>query len=167
MAFFNKFGRLLRGKKPVAAPLGKVAASRNAMPARAAGTEKKKTDLPTVPQARQAGDKKPTASKLKVDSAEIKIGVPGLGVKFKLRPRVTEKATYLAEKGVYVFDVPHDATKGAIRSAIKTLFKVNPVKIAIVRLPAKKVFARGKKGRTARIKKAYVYLKAGEKIDIV
>jgi ribosomal protein L23 len=37
--------------------------------------------------------------------------------------------------------------------------------VNIVKLPAKKVLSKGKQGTTARIFKAYVYLKKGDKIE--
>ena len=85
-----------------------------------------------------------------------------------IRPRVTEKATVVAERvGVYVFEVEKTATKKEIATAIKNLYQVSPVKVNIVRIPRKQVFVRGKKGFKAGGKKAYVYLKKGEKIEVV
>lgn len=85
-----------------------------------------------------------------------------------IRPRVTEKATTLAERnGVYVFEIEKDANKKTIAAAINNLYKVSPVKINIVKIPRKQVFVRGKKGFKAGGKKAYVYLKKGEKIEII
>lgn len=85
-----------------------------------------------------------------------------------IRPRVTEKATLLAEQGgVYVFEIEKDANKKTIATAINNLYKVSPVKINIVKIPRKQVFVRGKKGFKAGGKKAYVYLKKGEKIEII
>ena len=83
-----------------------------------------------------------------------------------VRPRVTEKATISAENNVYVFEVAIDANKIQIKEAIKHLYKVDPVKVNIVAIPAKKIIYRGKKGVKARGKKAYVYLKDGDKISI-
>lgn len=84
-----------------------------------------------------------------------------------IRPRITEKASMSAEiQNAYVFEVSKDANKNNLSKAIKELYKVTPEKINIVRLPAKKVLSRGKVGRTNSVKKAYVYLKKGEKIDI-
>lgn len=82
-----------------------------------------------------------------------------------IRPRITEKATLVLESNVYTFEVAPDATKNQIEGAIKIFYKVNPVKIRIVKNPAKKVFLRGKKGVKAGVKKAYVYLKKGDKIE--
>ena len=59
-----------------------------------------------------------------------------------------------------------NSTKHTIEKEIKTLYKVNPTKIRIVNLPAKKVFVRGKVGNVSGIKKALVYLKKGDKINL-
>jgi len=88
-------------------------------------------------------------------------------VKVFLKPRITEKATLLAEKNVYTFDVPRNANKQSIAVAVKELFKVTPVKVAIVRTMGKAKFTKGRLGKTAESKKAYVHLKAGDKIDFV
>lgn len=83
-----------------------------------------------------------------------------------LAPRVTEKAAYQAsEKNVYVFEVTKDATKKSIAASVKDAFKVTPEKIHMVRIPSKTVFVRGKKGVKSGGKKAYVYLKKGDKIE--
>ncbi|TSC66840.1 MAG: large subunit ribosomal protein L23 [Parcubacteria group bacterium Gr01-1014_73] len=85
-----------------------------------------------------------------------------------IRPRVTEKATTVAELGnVYVFEVEKDANKKEIATNIKNLYGVSPIKINVVKIPRKQVFVRGKKGFKAGGKKAYVYLKKGEKIEII
>jgi ribosomal protein L23 len=86
---------------------------------------------------------------------------------FRMIPRITEKATVLAERNVYTFDIPQGTTKGAVEEAVFKLYKVHPLKIAIVKTPAKRVVARGKRGKTAASRKAYVYLKDGDKIEFV
>ena len=83
-----------------------------------------------------------------------------------VRPRVTEKATISAENNVYVFDVAVDANKIQIKEAVSHLYKVEPVKVNIVSIPAKKIIYRDKKGVKSRGKKAYVYLKDGDKISV-
>lgn len=82
-------------------------------------------------------------------------------------PRITEKATYMAEKNVYVFNVDSGATKGSVRNSIKAQYKVNPVRINIVNQIGKKIVTKGRVGRSKNIKKAYVYLKDGDKIELV
>lgn len=82
-------------------------------------------------------------------------------------PRITEKATYSSEKGVYVFDVNTNATKHAIAKAISHKYKVMPVKVTVINNKSKRKFVRGKWGKTAASRKAYVYLKKGDKIEII
>lgn len=82
------------------------------------------------------------------------------------RPRITEKATYSAERGAYIFEIVQDATKITVAKAIEATYKVKPIKVNIVRTPAKKVFVRGKVGSKQAIKKAIVFLKKGDTIDL-
>jgi len=82
-----------------------------------------------------------------------------------LRPRVTEKASFLLEANVHSFEVAPKTTKGDVTKAVQAYYKVLPVKVRMVTNPAKKVFMRGKKGVKAGVKKAYVYLKKGDKIE--
>jgi large subunit ribosomal protein L23 len=83
-----------------------------------------------------------------------------------LNPRVTEKSTLASEKNVYVFDVANKANKFKVAEAIKFLYKVTPVKVNLVTIPAKRIVYRGKKGVKSGGKKAYIYLKAEDKINI-
>jgi len=83
-----------------------------------------------------------------------------------IRPRVTEKSTINAENNVYVFDVAVDANKFQIKEAVNHLYKVEPVKVNVVTIPAKRIVYRGKKGVKSGGKKAYVYLKDGDKISV-
>ena len=87
--------------------------------------------------------------------------------KILIRPRITEKSGIMNEaSNVYVFEVVKEATKDTISKAIKSIYKVTAEKVRIVNLPAKNVFVRGKKGRQSAIKKALVYLKKGDKIEL-
>lgn len=85
-------------------------------------------------------------------------------------PRITEKGAIISGiNNVYPFDIDVRATKKDVAEAIKMIYKVIPVKIAVVTVPSKTVTSRknGKKGNTSRGKKAYVYLKKGDKIEFV
>ena len=86
-----------------------------------------------------------------------------------LRPRITEKATFASEKGVYVFEVSGRATKRTIRKAIEQFYKVTPLKVNIVKIPAKVRISKWRKARGVKPggKKAYVHLKEGDRIEIV
>lgn len=83
-----------------------------------------------------------------------------------LSPRVTEKAAIVAEQGTYVFEVQKNATKNEIKKEVERVYKVVPVKVRTVQLPRKVVSRQGKKGIKGGVKKAYVTLKAGDKIEI-
>ena len=86
-----------------------------------------------------------------------------------ISPRITEKGAYLSEKGVYVFNVAKDATKHDIAAAIHATYKVTPRQVRVARVTSKKVFTRGTNrwGKTASGKKAFVYLKEGDKIELM
>lgn len=84
-----------------------------------------------------------------------------------LRPHITEKAALKSESSVYTFEIPKHATKTDVIKAVKEIYKVSPVKITTVTTPQKKVFVRGKVGFKKGMKKAYVYLKKGETIEII
>jgi len=83
------------------------------------------------------------------------------------RPHISERASDEAAQGVYVFDVDTKATKPQIRSAIKALFKVTPIKVRTVTVHPRKILVKGRPGVRSGGKKAYVHLKKGEKIEVV
>lgn len=84
-------------------------------------------------------------------------------------PRITEKSVKMGESNVYTFTIARFATKFQVRDAIKALYSVTPVKINIVnKLPAHRMS--GAKNRLVKVpgyKKAYVYLKKGDTINLV
>jgi len=83
-----------------------------------------------------------------------------------LKPRITEKATIMAEnKPIYTFEIGPKDTKKTVAAAVKTTYNVTPVKVNITINPAKKVFSRGKMGVRGGVRKAVVYLKKGDKIE--
>lgn len=85
-----------------------------------------------------------------------------------LRPRVTEKAAIQSAKNnVYVFQVTKDATKKSVAASIQAAYNITPISVRMAGIPDKRVFIRGKKGVKSGGKKAYVYLKEGDKIEIM
>jgi len=68
---------------------------------------------------------------------------------------------------VYVFEIAPKANKKDVAQAVKEQYKVTPVKVTTVTTPAKRTVVRGKRGTKASFKKAYIYLKKGDKIEIV
>jgi large subunit ribosomal protein L23 len=83
--------------------------------------------------------------------------------------RITEKSVKLGDNNVYTFKVRLDATKYQIRDAVIALYSVTPVKVNTVnKKPAKRLS--GSKNRMVKVpgmKKAYVYLKKGDSINLV
>ena len=106
---------------------------------------------------------KKKAKKEESKKEEVKMKYEGI----LLRPRVTEKAGFLqAEGNVYTFEVAADAAKKEIAKAVKEAYKVTPIQVNTVKNPAKTIFMKGRRGLSGGVKKAYVYLKAGDKIEI-
>jgi len=84
-------------------------------------------------------------------------------------PRITEKATFAAQMGIYVFDVSEDANKKTVAAAVAQHYKVTPRMVRIVTIPAKAMrnARTGQRGMKQGGKKAYVYLKKGETLTIM
>jgi len=77
--------------------------------------------------------------------------------------RLTEKTAILSEKNVYVFDLTARANKSEVKKQIEKEYNTKVEKVNIAKTGEKKVFVKGRKGTKAGVKKAYVYLKKGEK----
>ena len=102
--------------------------------------------------------------KNKKDKKEVKAEPQSRYASVLLKPRVTEKASFLQQGNVYTFEVAINATKSEVLKAVKDIYKVTPVRINIVKNPAKKIFFKGKRGVISGVKKAYVSLKKGDTI---
>jgi large subunit ribosomal protein L23 len=92
-------------------------------------------------------------------------------IKFKSvlkKPRITEKAAISADKNnAYVFNVEKSATKKSIALSIKNQYKVTPIRVNVTKISDKSIVFRGKRGVKHGGKKAYVFLKKGDKIEII
>ncbi len=82
------------------------------------------------------------------------------------KPVITEKATMASEANAIVFEVAIDATKPRIKEAVEALFgvKVKAVNTTLTKGKTKRF--RGRPGRRADFKKAYVTLEEGNSIDV-
>ncbi len=67
---------------------------------------------------------------------------------------------------VYTFVVKPSANKLMVRRAIIEQYKVTPTKINMNVVKDRRFFARGKTGSQSGFKKALVYLKPGDKIEL-
>jgi len=103
----------------------------------------------------------------KEEKKEIKI--KGLKIApFALRfPHITEKATMLAEKNQYVFNVFERVTKPEIKKAIEEMYGVKVVKVRTINIPRKRRRLGRSEGFKSGYKKAIVTLKEGQKIEIM
>ncbi|MBU6426732.1 50S ribosomal protein L23 [Patescibacteria group bacterium] len=110
---------------------------------------------------------KVAVAKTKISAAAIVPGAHSSSAEAIIRPRITEKSGLLSQNGAYTFQVTESANKQTITKAIVDLYKIRPVKVAVMNIPAKSVFVRGKIGRVPGMKKAVVTLKKGDKIDFV
>lgn len=86
-----------------------------------------------------------------------------------LKPRVSEQTFALSEEGTYVFEVPIDATKQAIKAAVEKQFDVGvtSVRTTIQKgklMPSARKRQQPKYGPRSNVKKAFVNLNKGDKI---
>jgi large subunit ribosomal protein L23 len=83
-----------------------------------------------------------------------------------LAPVITEKATLAAERNQVVFKVRDSATKPEIKAAVEALFGVKVTAVNTVTTKGKTKRFRGRVGRRSDVKKAYVTLAEGQRIDV-
>jgi len=87
------------------------------------------------------------------------------------RPLVTEKSNYqLSKLHQYAFEVMSDATRGSVKDAVETLFKVKVLKVNILNVPAKRTRrARSRRllVRSSGYKKAIVTLAKEDRIPFM
>ena len=83
-----------------------------------------------------------------------------------ISPLLSEKITALKERKVFCFNVHPRANKLEIISAVKHHFGVTAIKCRTIVMKPKPKRVRNIAGKTKRIKKAYIYLKADDTISI-
>lgn len=124
----------------------------------------KKTSTKTVKAEKPVKEKvakaKTEVTEVKAKKADEKV----TAVKSDYSYRITEKATRLADKNVYVLNVPKNSNKTELKKDIQAKYKVTVLGINIVNSPKKAKNYRGRPGMRGGGKKAYITLKAGESI---
>ena len=83
-----------------------------------------------------------------------------------LTPKISEKAIYLAERGIYVFEVPTSTNKIEVTKAVEAKFKVNVTDVNMIVHKGKLKRFQRVFGRQKDTKKAMVKLKAGQSIAL-
>lgn len=85
-----------------------------------------------------------------------------------LAPHISEKGSVIAQNAnQVVFRVRTDATKQQIRAAVESLFKVKVKGVTTLNVKGKLKMFRGRPGRRADWKKAYVTLVDGQELDLL
>lgn len=85
----------------------------------------------------------------------------------KLKPVMTEKSMKLSKDRGFTFIVPMNLTKFEIKKLFERIYKVTVLEVkTVVSKPGKKKNMRGKVQRIKAVKKAIVFLKEGDKIDL-
>jgi large subunit ribosomal protein L23 len=83
-----------------------------------------------------------------------------------VRPLVSEKSASLSGDNTYVFVVDKKANRIQVRTAIKQMYGIMPVRVNIVNVPGKWVRFGRSQGKRADWKKALVTLPEGKTINI-
>ncbi len=121
-------------------------------------------------EARDDAPKKAVSTEKKQPEKKIKqtIASGKVNANILTRPRITEKATSVSQNNVYVFDVAPFANKKLIAAAVKDVYGITPVQVRVTKIATKaKMSRRGKVSIVGGGKKAYVFLKKGDTIEIV
>jgi large subunit ribosomal protein L23 len=85
------------------------------------------------------------------------------------KPLVTEKSMAGQQKGTYTFVVEMDANKLEIKHAVEKVYnvKVDDVRVIRVKGKVKRMKNQLLEGKRKDVKKAYVKLKEGSRIDLI
>lgn len=81
------------------------------------------------------------------------------------RPLITEKNTFLAGEGKYMFKVATKANKAQIKDAVEKIFKVQVSDVNVMNVRGKERGIGRRRGVGPNWKKAIVTLKAGNRIE--
>jgi len=85
-----------------------------------------------------------------------------------LGPKITEKTMALVSNGKYTILVNKKANKNQIKEAFKKVYKVDPIKINVVKIKERQKITRTKIGPMVKKRKSYkkviIELKKGQKI---
>jgi len=112
---------------------------------------------------------KPSTTKAVIKKAVVTSGGQSLAkhAGVLLRPHVSERASDTAAHGIYVFRVALRATKPQIKAAVVAMYKVTVDQVRTVTIHPKKITVKGKPGVRKSGRKAYVYDKKGDTIEVI
>ena len=81
-------------------------------------------------------------------------------------PAITEKGTLVSEQNQVVFNVKRTATKPEIKQAVEGLFGVKVKAVNTLLRKGKQRRFKGQLARLSDVKKAYVTLEEGQRLDV-
>ena len=82
-------------------------------------------------------------------------------------PHVSEKATYAAENGQYIFQVAPNANKREIKHAVEAMFEVNVESVRVINQKGKTKRFGTRLGKRSDLRKAYVRLAKGQELELM
>jgi large subunit ribosomal protein L23 len=110
-------------------------------------------------------DEKKTDAVVKSVSSKIK------NTKFSYeavkQPHISEKASYLAEKNQYTFEISPNYGKQEVKKSVEGIYGVDVLSVNVIKIPAKKRRLGKTEGFRKAYKKAIVTIKEGQKIEIL
>lgn len=125
-----------------------------------------------VLETKDAPRKKETYKKLSEERAKEERPVTVLAGEVDLAflalksPLLTEKSELLKSQNKYVFKIQSNASKGLVKQAVESLYKVKVHDVNILKTAGKKIARRKTVGTKSAIKKAIVTLMEGHTITI-
>lgn len=133
---------------------------------KAASRKKEARVSKKISSSQNASSRKPVSEK-KDSSAIIgkikKTEQPAIIFK---QPHISEKATWLEEKGKYVFRIDPRANKIEVKKAFEEMYRTKAISVKIINVPKKKRTWRGKVGYRPGYKKAIIQIAEDQKINI-
>lgn len=127
---------------------------------------KASTAKAAVKEASGKAEEKPKAAAPAAAKTEAAARETGDAYRVLIRPLVTEKTTTMAKDGKYAFEVSARTNKLAIKRAVKDLYGVDAVAVAVMSVYGKPVRGRFGRSRRSSWRKAFVTLKKGQSIDV-
>lgn len=104
----------------------------------------------------------------KIEPAKAKsVKTEGFSYEAIKQPHISEKASYLAEKDQYTFEVLPNYNKQEIKKSIEGVYGVDVLSVNMIKIPSKKRRLGRTEGFRKAYKKAIVKIKKGQKIEII
>ena len=128
-----------------------------------------KKDKPEAKPAKGDAEKKTQSAKTETDKSVSSVSSTDRNLTTVIKKaRASEKAYYATTNDVYVFEVAKSATKHDVRDAVREVYNVTPRRINIVNQKPRRSLSASRRQLTTvpGLKKAYVYLRSGDKIDL-